>query len=105
MTGMLAGFNDVDVPNPGPCECNLVVSVEELLFVPRLHLETHGIERSHDLPLSLMRRERLLIALLSSAKARKACCTRRADPSQNDATAREGSAFQATSTGIRPDHA
>ena len=49
--GMLAGFNDIDVPKPRPRECNLVVSVEELLFAPRLHLETHGIERSHDLPL------------------------------------------------------
>jgi len=49
--GMLAGFNDIDVPKPRPRECNLVVGVEELLFAPRLHLETHGIERSHDLPL------------------------------------------------------
>src|SRR6516225_6705407 len=49
--GMLAGFNDIDLSNPRPRECSLVVSVEELLFAPRLHLETHGIERSHDLPL------------------------------------------------------
>jgi hypothetical protein len=48
---MLAGFNNIDVPNPRPRECNLVVSVEELLFAPRLHLESHGIECSHDLPL------------------------------------------------------
>jgi hypothetical protein len=50
-SAMLAGFNDIDVPKPRPRECNLVVSVEELLFPSRLHLETHGIERSHDLPL------------------------------------------------------
>jgi len=56
-------------------------------------------------PFSLMRRERPLIAPLSSAKARKAWCTRKADPGQNDATAREESAFQAPSTDIRPDDA
>jgi len=56
-------------------------------------------------PFSLMRRERALIAPLSSAKARIARCTRKADPGQNDAAAREESAFQATSTGIRPDDA
>jgi len=53
-------------------------------------------------PFSLMRRERPLIAPLSSAKARR---TRKADPGQNDATAREESAFQAPSTDIRPDDA
>jgi len=56
-------------------------------------------------PFSLMRREGPLIAPLSSAKAWIARCTRRADPGQNDATAREENAFQATSTGIRPDDA
>ena len=29
-----------------------------MLFAPRLHLETHGIERSHGLPLLVMRRDR-----------------------------------------------
>jgi len=56
-------------------------------------------------PFSLMRRERPLMAPLSSAKDRKARCTRKADPGQNDATAREESAFQAPSTDIRSDDA
>ena len=48
---MLAGLDDVGALKPGSGGRSLVVGVEELLFAPNFYLKTHGIERSHDLPL------------------------------------------------------